>query len=365
MTKPDFYLDISGSPTELGRAHGEALRPIIHDAIGSWQDFLAQTTGMPFAELMARFLRDTHYQPAIEHWAPHLAEEMRGIADGAALDQDLIYTWHLVDEIIDYVIEYVYIEKCSTLGAYDQGKGLAPVMGKTQDLMHCYIGAAALVRTRYADSDVDVFNSTVAGIICQDGMGKGLGVCLNHIGQLDRNPNGLPVSFVARLLMEQCEGIDQGADLLGRIPHASGMNYGLVDRREARTFEVSSSETASQIAEYCPAPELKRVWHTNHPLANHNYCKDFAMWERLPDSEAGNTLKRCEFLQRELSIVEQPVTVERAMELLSSREAPVSAHAEDEFPTVNGLVMEFSDTPTLHFSPGPPSQTEFYAFTFD
>ncbi len=365
MTDHDFYLDISGTARELGRAHGEALRPTIHDTIGRWQVYLAEATGMSFSDLIARFLRDTDYRPAIERWAPHLLEEMRGIAEGAALDEELIYVWQLVDEIIDYVIEYVYIEKCSTVGGFNQGRELPPVLGKTQDLPPCYIGAGALVRTRYADSDVEILNSTIAGIICQDGMGPHLGVCLNHIGQLDRNPAGLPVSFVARILMERGNGVEQGVELLGSVSHASGMNYGLVDREQARTFEVSSSDTETQIAEFAPAPEQGRIWHTNHPLANNNYCKDIAMWNGLQDKEAGNTLKRAEFLQRELGVESKPVTLERVMDLLSSRETPISGEPGDEFPSINAMVMEFGESPTLYFAPGAPSQTEFHAFRFD
>ena len=365
MSIQEFYLELSGSHRELGRAHGEALRGVIHTAIEKWQDFMAQSTGMPFADLMARFLRDTNYQAAIEQWAPHLAEEVRGIAEGADLGQELVYSWQMVDELLDYVIEYMYAEKCSTLGGYQQAQGLAPVLGKTQDLLHCYLGTAAVVRTRYADSDIDILNSTIAGIITQDGMSQQLGLCLNHIGHLDRNPSGLPVTFVARLLLEQCASVEEGAALLHKIPHASGMNYGLIDRAKVRTFEVSSSPTATQIEEFQPLPELKRIWHTNHPVANRNYCRDVAMWQGLADSEAANTQKRFEFLQRELSIVDRPLTVERAKELLSSREAPISAEPEDAYPTINSAIMEFSEQPTLFFSPGAPSQCDYVAFRFD
>jgi predicted choloylglycine hydrolase len=361
MTGQDFYLDLTGTSRELGCAHGESLRPIIRSAIERWQGYLAEATDMPFARLMASFSSATDYRKAIQNWAPHLAEEVSGIAAGAGLDEDLIFMWQMVDEVMDYVIEYVNIEKCSTLGGYDQGPGLGPVLGKTQDLPHCYLGSAAVVRTRNLDSGADILNSTIAGIICQDGMSRYLGVCLNHVGQLDRSHSGLPVTFVARLLLEQCADVEQGALMLGQVTHASGMNYGLVDNHVVRSFEVS----ANHVEEFRPAPELKRIWHTNHPLVNTHYCDNINMWNRLRDGEAGNTEARCNFLRRELSIAGQPVTAERAMELLSSREVPVSAHEDDEFPTVNGMVMEFSEDPTLFFAPGPPSRQEFVAFKLD
>lgn len=356
-----FYLDSSGTPRELGLAHGEHFRVVIQSAIEEWQNDIVRFANIPFEKLMGQFLAATDYRPAIMRWTPHVFEEMQAIGEAANVADDVIYTWQMIDEFIDFVVEYVYVEKCTTVGGYEQANDVPPTIGKTQDLMHCYIGAGALVRTRYIDSDVDILNSTIAGIPCQDGMSRHLAVCLNHVGQLARSPKGLPVSFLARLLLERSRNIDDAADILREVTHASGMNFGLADAKSVRTFEVS----ANHVEEYLPAPELKRIWHTNHPVANENYCRDIGMWTKLPDPEAGNTQARFDFIAREARKAEEPLTRTRIMQLLSSREAPVSAHAEDSFPTINSVIMEFGEIPTLFFSPGPPSQVEYVPFTFD
>lgn len=361
MSQHDFYYEFSGTSREIGLAHGKALKPVIHKAVTQWQEFLSTWSGKTFEELLAGFTKQTNYMPAIEKYAPHTLDEIRGIAEGAEMDYDLVYAWQMVDEVIDYIVEYIYIEKCSTVGAYDQAEGLAPILGKTQDLPHCYIGAGVLIRTKNTETGADLFNSTIAGIVNQDGMNQNLGFCLNHIGKLARDESGLPVVFVARLLLEQCNSVEEAVDLLKELPHASGMNYGLVDKTCTRTFEVS----ANSVNEYTPLPELKRIWHTNHPLSNEDYCRDIATWNRLSDEEAGNTQKRFDYLEREISKPEQILDVARAKALLSSREAPVSSHTEDSFPTINGLLFEFGSTPTLFFAPGPPSKHDFVAFSFD
>ena len=359
MTANPFYFEFSGTSREIGIAHGKALKPVIEEAISQWSTFLEKMTGMSRDTLLSGFFEQTDYLPAIEKCAPHTLEEMRGIAEGAQLDEQLIYAWQMVDELIDYVIEYVYVEKCSTLGAYDQTPGAVPLLGKTQDLMHCYIGSAALIRTRNSDTGADLLNSTIAGIVCQDGMSPHLGLCLNHIGQLARDEQGLPVSFAGRVLLERSLNIDDAVALLEQIPHASGMNYGLVDRHASRTFEVS----AKAVREFAPLPELKRLWHTNHPLSNNDYCRNIEMWNRLPDEDAGDTQRRFDYLEREISKPEAALDLARAKALLSSREAPISSQAEDSFPTINSLIIEFGEVPTLHFTPGPPSQHPYTAFT--
>ena len=361
MPGHSFFLDVKGTPRELGLAHGETFRSTIQAALGQWQHDMSGLAGMPFEELLGMFHAATDYRPAIERWTPHVYEEIQCVAEGANVNEELLYAWQLVDEFIDFVVEYVYIEKCTTVGGYEQGDGLPPVLGKTQDLPHCYIGCEALIRTRYADSDVDVFNSTIAGIVCQDGMSPHLGVCLNHVGQLARSATGLPVTFVARLLLERCRNAREAADLLADITHASGMNYAVVDKHVTRTFEVSEHS----VEEYLPAPDLKRIWHTNHPLVNKNYCRNIELWNGLKDEEAGNTVARMAFLDEEASLADKPLSSARVMELLSSREVPVSSLPEDPFPTINSVVMEFGREPTLYFAPGPPSETDYIPFTFD
>ncbi len=357
----DFYLELHGTSRERGRAHGEALRSVIQGAIERWQHDMSEATHLPFASLLEKFSAATNYRATIEHRTPHLLEEVQAIAEGSNVEDGLIYAWQLVDEFIDFVVEFIYIEKCTTIGGYAQGEGLAPVLGKTQDLPHCYIGTHALIRTCYPDSDIDILNSTIAGIICQDGMSRHLGVCLNHVGQLARSSSGLPVTFISRLLLERCRTINQGQELLAQLTHASGMNYGLIDQHQVRTFEVS----ANHVEEFLPAPELNRIWHTNHPLVNRNYCRDIQLWDRLKDTEVANTRARLDYLKQQATMAEQPLTADRVKEILSSREIPISSHAEDALPTINSMVMEFTESPRLYFSPGPPSQEAYIPFTFD
>ena len=215
------------------------------------------------------------------------------------------------------------------------------------------------MRTRNSESGIDVFNSTVAGIICQDGMSRNIALCCNHIGHLDRNPLGLPVTYVTRLALERAGNCEEASATFAGISHASGMNYAIADSQQTRTFEVS----ANDLVEYRPAPELKRLWHTNHPVSNENYCRDIAMWNRLSDSEAARTYSRLDYARDRMSAVDT-VTVETLKDILSSRETPISHEVGDDFYTINSVIMEMSETPRLWFSPGPPSRLNYEEFGF-
>lgn len=355
------YVELTGTPIERGRQHGEAFRSLIKDGIDSWRGVIESDTRWKFEEFLEDLDAATDYTPAIKSWSPDLLEEVKGIGEGADVPLHHIQGWQLVDEWIDFMVEDMYAQKCSALGAFDQGEGLAPVTGKTQDLPHFYLDKHAVIKCHNETTGITVLNSLIVGTVASDGLNSaGLGLCLNHVGQLRRDPKGLPVVYVVNRILNECRTVDEARGYLSRATHASGMNYLLGDKNQAVSLEVS----AGQMADFKPAQNLKRVWHTNHPYENSDYCENYAIWKSLNDTEAGNTEARAAVLKDALLDENKPLDVERAKEILRSREGPVSSLPEDDFPTINALVMEHGDDPVLHFSPGAPSENEFISFKF-
>jgi hypothetical protein len=286
--------------------------------------------------------------------------EVDAIAEGAEQDPELVFVWQLVDEWLDFAIEHHPVAKCSSFGGHDQAHGLPPIIAKTQDLPSLYLGRTALIRTRTRTGEF--LNSGIVGIVAQDGLNdRGVGVCCNHVGQLARSPSGVPAAVLLRQVLEHARSTEHAVELLTAAPSASGMNYVLGDRRGVVDIEVS----AHDVAYFRPSAVAERVWHTNHPLANDRYVDTIDFWNGLSDAEAGNTRARFEVLERELSDPSRPLDLDLARHVLSCRDGPVSAHPEDGFPTVNGLVIEFDAEPALHFCAGPPDRGEFQRFGFD
>jgi hypothetical protein len=88
-----------------------------------------------------------------------------------------------------------------------------------------------------------------------------IGVCVNSLPQLPSAPEGLPVAFVLRRLL-QAASLDEAADLALSLPHATNQHYLIAAPGRVRSFEAS----AQGVVEY-PPPAPDRVLHTNHPLA--------------------------------------------------------------------------------------------------
>ena len=88
---PDMIVDVAGSGRDRGRAHGEVLRGRIADALERWDAEVGERMGIPAADHVAGLLAATRFVPAIEASTPQLLEEVRGIADGAAVSFELDY----------------------------------------------------------------------------------------------------------------------------------------------------------------------------------------------------------------------------------------------------------------------------------
>ncbi|QDQ13032.1 C45 family autoproteolytic acyltransferase/hydolase [Streptomyces spectabilis] len=76
-------VEISGTPTERGRQYGEAVRPQLHAALGYYAAAFGQSAGLTWEQVTARAAR---WLKPVREYAPHLEEEMSGIADGAGVD---------------------------------------------------------------------------------------------------------------------------------------------------------------------------------------------------------------------------------------------------------------------------------------
>ena len=311
-------------------------------------------------DFVEQLLSATDFKSAIGKYMPDALIELEATAEGAEQDAGLLFAWQLIDEWIGYAVEHYMPAHCSSFGAYDQGADLPNIIGKTQDLLPLYLDHVTLTRIKTRTGEV--FDAGVAGVLFQDGLNdKGVGVCCNVVAQLRGDSKGLPTAFILRHVLRNATSAEEAARMFSDLPCATGMNYVCGDKNGVIDIEASSD----QGVRHTPAPELKRVWHTNHPISSTDFGDKIELWNGLPDSELGNTHARLASLENTVCGHDGPFDLTAAKAALSSRDGPVSALPEDGFPTVNGLIIEFYEEPVLHFCEGAPSQGEWEEFRFD
>lgn len=359
-----------GAPRERGRVQGEALRPAIAAAMGCWKENLAATTGFDPEVYLDRFVAATAFLPAIERWAPHLLEEVRGIGEGAGVSFRDIYAYQLMDE------EWLYrrdlrraaketAEHCSVIATAGE-LGSRTLLAQNMDLPKYYDGSQTLLHVRHEEGDLEALVFTAAGLLGLTGLNSnGVGICCNTLGQLSHAREGLPVAFVVRRALE-ASSLERAAGFVQAITHASGQNYVLGGPGRVVDFECSSGK----VVQY--APGSIRLFHTNHPLANDDLPGNGTLIQPVRTTEVGaqpaalsNSEQRYAYLEREVGAGAEAITVERAQALLSTCEVPINVargSAGDSM-TLGSLVMELN-LPALHYAPGPPAEDAYSVWTF-
>ncbi|WP_051249496.1 C45 family autoproteolytic acyltransferase/hydolase [Inquilinus limosus] len=344
-------VDITGTPHQRGRAHGEALRPQIAEMVDRWSRRVGHRTGAAADAFLGRFLTETGFRPAIARWTPELEAEVRGIAEGANQPAEIIFALQLLDE------EWWYggarwPAHCSSL-ALAPGDARPARVAQTLDLPQWREGLQAVLRVTDAKGG-PAYVFTCAGMIGLMGVtGRGFGLCVNTLIQLSHSPKGLPVAFVVRGTLAQPDRA-AATRFLTEIDHASGQNYVLGDRHGVAMIECSAGAKAED------RPGADRLWHTNHPLAS----KDFASGG-IGDDWRTDSVLRCAALERRLADPTAPVDLAAVKSALASRDDPASpvsivpdpAASPDRSCTLTAVIYEFDDATTLHYTGGAPSAT--------
>ncbi len=349
-------VDVSGSPRELGRAHGEEMRTTIAEGLQRWLEVIAAETGLAADAYVASFLGSTDFLPAIKTHAPDCLDEVRGIAEGALQSFDVMLAYQLMDEEWWYRDGVARPHRASAHACSAAGivrDGATSLVAQNMDLPSHYDGTQVLLRLRpTGGAETMVF--TPSGILGTTGLNHdGVAVCCNALTHLRHRTSGLPVAFVLRGLLAKRTLADAVA-VLQTVPHATGQNYLVGEPGAIRDFECS----AGQVSELKVSGGV--ATHTNHPLVNEDVDP-----EEARRAEFGSTTRsRLAKLDRDLDVLGTKATVDDVARTLSDREVPVSVPRGSDWMTLGSVIMELSSEPVLHIAPGPPADTPYNEVRF-
>jgi isopenicillin-N N-acyltransferase like protein len=337
---------IAGDPRARGHAHGRALASRIRGHLDTWLGSLAEPAGGDPQAYVAALLADTDFRPAIRRHAPDLLEEVEGIAEGAGLPPDPVFALQLLDE------EWAYrgrrLQKCSSLAIVSPA---GPTwIGQNMDLPHYTDGFQALLRIAPHAGEPAALVFTTAGMLGLMGVNAaGVGVCVNSLPQLASAPQGVPVAFVLRRLL-QATSLAEAVRLVLAIPHATNQHYVIAEPGAVRSFEAC----AAGVTEYRP-PDASRILHTNHPLSDASAAPE-------PPAARANSVARLASLTQRLGRGAPGLAEIQAA--LSSRDDPRNPVCRIPNPqggligfTTGSMISALSGSDVESWvSPGPPSE---------
>lgn len=212
MTKRSIPLiEISGTPTERGRAYGEAAREEIGDSLAYYRRAFLASSGLAWPEVLERARL---WRGIVADAAPHLLAEIDGIAEGANVGTDDILALNARGEIVRSG-DSAFVGMGTEGGTGEQADGCSAfaLMPEAAGDGHVYCGqnwdwregtepTTVMVRV-LQPSKPTIIMQVEAGQVGRHGA-NAAGIALNANGLDGRfgTPPGLPQPIMRRLILE-------------------------------------------------------------------------------------------------------------------------------------------------------------------
>ncbi|MGW7024852.1 C45 family peptidase [Streptomyces decoyicus] len=205
-------IEIAGSPAERGRQYGEAVRDRIHAATAYYEAAFGASSGLTWQQVTARAAR---WLAPVRDYAPHLVEEMQGIADGAAVDLLDILALNARGEVM-YDKSFAKIseaaladdeepaEGCTSYAAYGEASGDGHVYaGQNWDWRAGVADTVVLIRIVQPPKPTLIMQVEAGQIGRQGASSAGIALNANGLGGRFDDAIGLPQTVVRRSVLDQ------------------------------------------------------------------------------------------------------------------------------------------------------------------
>jgi isopenicillin-N N-acyltransferase-like protein len=348
-------LEVSGSPTERGQAHGETFKGLIRDLVAvNFEDMVHATQGYLTKERVYEIV--STYTGPTRDYAPHLFEELEGIAEAADVPLEDLLALNAFLELHDYYSDAFLVSGCTSFMVPGSTSGEGALIAQNYDLSSIYAAAAILVKVKN-DHAPDALFYTSAGMLgCAGVNDAGIGVVINNLVPSDAS-GGVLYPFIIRRILESVR-IGDAIDAVVAKPRASGMNYVICDEN-GEIYDLET--TAEEYEVICPFDGP--MAHSNHYLTDQLKPFERRQWDQRGQSilrwgRATRLLKSCD--KRNADALKN---------MLSDRvNAPMGICRHNEIhngeacgQTIAGIVL---DPPgrKAWFTKGPPSENEWVEY---
>lgn len=355
MTRIFPFFRFSGSHRAIGQQYGEECRDLIHQHRDLALDRLQSKSQLTYDEVTERTL---WYEPWVEHAAPFFCEEIRGLAEGAAISEAEAWLLQLRAEVA-IVTEDESGDECTSFAiqpeATSNGVGL---VGQNADLPPFYRDIAIVAELQFEDIP-HILMLLPAGQLSYLGINNvGMGVSANFL-TCDGWRVGFPRYFFSRMALTQ-RTVDDGASAIEHLHRASSRNLMMLDGDgNAVNLETSVTESA-------------RIYPTQGIIAHANNYQSQEMQhaERSTGIGLENSQARSESMRSMLHARHGQLNAEAMKDVLRDRTDPmacVNRHPDDipelDSMTFASMIMQPS-LGKVDIAVGPPDQNEYVTYAF-
>ncbi|MBI2104006.1 MAG: hypothetical protein HYT90_00290 [Candidatus Omnitrophica bacterium] len=264
-------VELSGTPYELGRQHGDALREEVRASVAQVLGFFRGYLKVPWAGgLAVNWWLDRAWAQAVPFVPADALEELRGLADGSGVPLRELFRLHAIPD---------RTYSCSNFAAW----GRATAGGR---LIHVRnldwnIGAGIqrfpvvfVVRPSGKRAFVNVGWAGFIGVLTG---ANDAGLSIGQIGAetVDATFRGEPMVFVMRRVLEEAGTVDEAASLIRQARRTVGVNYVVADARAKRAVAIETTRRHVRVFE-ADDPGERGVAYAR-PMADAVFRADTAM----------------------------------------------------------------------------------------
>lgn len=270
---------LEGTPYELGRQHGELLRPLVQQAVGQILGYFRSYLKLPLlGPRLANWWLGKPWKESLPFIPDDYLEELRGLSEGSGVPLKELWRLHAIPD---------RTYACSSFAAW----GKATANGQLIHMRNLDWNREAGIQ-RYAAVFVvrpqgkhAFVNAGWAGFI---GVLSGInehGLSIGQVGAetVDVSSQGLPMVFLMRKVLEESQGLDRAIQIIREARRTVGVNYVMADATVRRAVAVETTSRAVAVFD-ADDPKEQTVPYAR-PITDAVLRADTAMDPRIRDRQ--------------------------------------------------------------------------------
>jgi isopenicillin-N N-acyltransferase like protein len=346
----------TGEPFARGQHLGRIGRDRIKHTITAYMEIFSRKCGLSRDAVFAR--ADGFEQP-ISSYAPHLLDEMRGIADGAGCDLHEIIAINARTELMHGVKQP---SECTSIGvSADVATDGHLRLAQNWDWHPALTGSLVLWLLR-RDEGPDILTLTEAGIVGKIGTNAmGLTMCVNLLtSDTDNEGSAVPMHIILRRILEDAYSTEDAITLIGETERCTSCFHMLADRGG-----ILLGVEATPIGQCVLSATEGILTHTNHCMSPELAAYDRRMREYPETLIRGarvRSLATAQMIDENYlrSILRDHATASRPICLHSQSQLPF----EEQGASIASIIFDLTAR-TLDIADGPPCQYSYRRYELD
>ncbi|MEZ0112512.1 isopenicillin-N N-acyltransferase-like protein [Catenulispora sp. EB89] len=342
------YIRAHGDPFSVGHQHGAALSEALHAFLDDGLTRLNRILPEPVtpASLGSQLAA---YSVEISAATPDLAEELRGLAQGADISYEQALLLQLRREIMGYS-KIPTMGDCTTYARLGDSRPGTAVLAQTVDLNGDLDDQISVLDVSRPGSGRRSLVLSFGGLLGYLGINSdGLAVGLNLVLGGQWRP-GLPPYLAIRHLLDTATGVDDAVAILRGLRLASSRSLMLCDGSKAVCVEILGDEIR--------VVDSQELVHTNHFLH-----PDFVLHDELNVFARNSSLLRLKACQAALPALPADASPEEHFALMSAAPICVADNGDVRRERTVAAVVMRPEHGELHLRPGDPSRSVTQSFS--